>query len=57
MVEILENPENSKGRNESSSKTMEEIETKLPDPLALHQSDTPGITLVNTPLDGHNYGQ
>lgn len=32
-------------------------EAQLPDPLALHHSDTPGLTLVNTPLDGRNYGQ
>ncbi|KAM5572249.1 hypothetical protein ABKV19_012354 [Rosa sericea] len=42
-------------KDESSSKNMEE--TGLPDPLVLHHSDTPGLILVNTPLDGHNYGQ
>ena len=31
--------------------------TSLPDPLVLHHSDTPGITLVNTPLNGRNYGK
>ena len=29
----------------------------LPDPLTLHHSDTPGLILVNTPLDGRNYGE
>lgn len=32
-----------------------ENEISLPDPLVLHHSDTPGLTLVNTPLDAQNY--
>ncbi|CAL9000181.1 unnamed protein product [Prunus brigantina] len=27
------------------------------DPLSLHNSDTPGLSLVNFKLEGHNYGQ
>ena len=27
------------------------------DPLSLHNSDTPGLSLVNIKLEGHNYGQ
>uniref|UniRef100_A0A6N2MH16 Integrase catalytic domain-containing protein n=1 Tax=Salix viminalis TaxID=40686 RepID=A0A6N2MH16_SALVM len=29
----------------------------ITDPLTLHHSDTPGLTLVNAPLKGNNYGQ
>ena len=31
--------------------------TIMSDPLTLHHSDTPGLTLVNTLLKGNNYGQ
>lgn len=33
------------------------METSLSSPLILHHSDTPAITLVNKPLNGHNYGE
>ncbi|XP_020419536.1 uncharacterized protein LOC109949182 [Prunus persica] len=29
----------------------------ISDPLVLHHSDTPGLTLANAPLKGNNYGQ
>ncbi|KAM7499608.1 hypothetical protein LguiA_024022 [Lonicera macranthoides] len=38
-------------------KGTEEREVTLFDPLVLHHSDMPGLTLVNTPLDGRNYGE
>ncbi|KAL2461880.1 Retrotransposon gag protein [Abeliophyllum distichum] len=44
-------------KDDSSSKNIEKREETLPDPLTLHHSDTLGLTLINTPLDGHNYGQ
>ncbi|KAH7516887.1 hypothetical protein JRO89_XSUnG0155100 [Xanthoceras sorbifolium] len=44
-----------KTKTNSTSKGTGEREATLPDPLVLHHSDTPGLTLVNTPLDGRNY--
>ncbi|KAJ8747054.1 hypothetical protein K2173_014537 [Erythroxylum novogranatense] len=55
MVYTVENPEQSK--QEPTSQDTEEKEILLPDPLTLHHSDTPGLTLVNTLLDGRNYGE
>ncbi|KAH7565244.1 hypothetical protein JRO89_XS09G0171500 [Xanthoceras sorbifolium] len=46
-----------KTKTDSTSKGTGEREATLPDPLVLHHSDTPGLTLVNTPLDGRNYGE
>ncbi|KAL5758614.1 hypothetical protein ACOSP7_021225 [Xanthoceras sorbifolium] len=46
-----------KTKTDSISKGTGEREATLPDPLVLHHSDTPGLTLVNTPLDGRNYGE
>ncbi|CAL9004377.1 unnamed protein product [Prunus brigantina] len=34
-----------------------ELTLTLSDPLALHNSDTPGLSLVNIKLEGHNYSQ
>jgi hypothetical protein len=40
-----------------TSQNREERGISLPDPLALHHSDTPGLTLVSTLLNGRNYGE
>ncbi|CAL9028582.1 unnamed protein product, partial [Prunus brigantina] len=37
--------------------TLAEPKTTIHDPLDLHNSDTPGLSLVNFKLEGHNYGQ
>ncbi|KAH7573601.1 hypothetical protein JRO89_XS03G0178700 [Xanthoceras sorbifolium] len=55
MVDTVENPKQSKQK--STSQGTEENETSLPDPLVLYHSETPGLTLVNTLLDGRNYGE
>ena len=39
-----------------TSQNKEERGIFLPDPLALHHSDTPGLTLVSTLLNGRNMG-
>ena len=47
MVEIPEQPsQNIKGKG-----------VMLPNSLALHHSDTPGLVLVKSQLDGRNYGE
>ncbi|KAJ4700998.1 Retrovirus-related Pol polyprotein from transposon TNT 1-94 [Melia azedarach] len=51
----VENPD--KIKKDSISKSIEEKEATLPDPMVLHHSNTPGLTLVNTPLDRCNYEQ
>ncbi|KAL2517884.1 Retrotran gag 3 domain-containing protein [Abeliophyllum distichum] len=40
----------------SGTKTIEATIAQS-DPMALHQSDHPGLILVSKPLDGNNYGQ
>jgi hypothetical protein len=42
---------------DNTPKATKEMETSLLDPLILHHSDTPAITLVNKPLNGRNYGE
>ncbi|RHN48529.1 putative transcription factor interactor and regulator CCHC(Zn) family [Medicago truncatula] len=51
----VENPEQSKEK--PTLQGAKAMETSLPDPLLLHHSDTPGISLVNQPLNGGNYGE
>ena len=40
-----------------TSQNREEKGISLPHPLALHHSDTPGLILVSTLLNGRNYGE
>nr|DAD30130.1 TPA_asm: hypothetical protein HUJ06_031598 [Nelumbo nucifera] len=53
MTDTVENPELPR----SASYGAEEKRTSLPDPLTLHPSNTSGLVLVNTLLDGRNYGE
>lgn len=42
---------------EIAPQNTEEKGATLPDPLTLHHSDTPGLVLVSTLLNGRNYGE
>lgn len=54
MVEILEKSEIRRDKKKKATKGMQ---TSLHDPLILHHSNTPVITLVKIPLNGRNYGE
>ncbi|CAL9006318.1 unnamed protein product [Prunus brigantina] len=45
------------GEPQSTDSTTLTNSSTISDPLVLHHSDTPGLTLANAPLKGNNYGQ
>lgn len=57
MVEINESIIEQPTKQNFITQNVEEGEAMLSDTLILHHSDMPGLTLVNTPLDGRNYGE